>query len=168
MEEAQEERITAAAKAKALEAYEDAFEEAQKERTEIEQEEFDRLAPLLKSKTEELRVAKSSRWILAETDTATVVIDDPEAPDMPVLFVASSSDYVTEPGMAKFYLETTDELAEELIVFFELAGEVESGEDYIVPSGDVTMPKGSKKTSISIEIRDDDFCLLYTSPSPRD
>ena len=156
-EEAQEERITAAAKAKALEAYEDAFEEAQKERTEIEQEEFDRLAPLLKSKTEELRVAKSSRWILAETDTATVVIDDPEAPDMPVLFVASSSDYVTEPGMAKFYLETTDELAEELIVFFELAGEVESGEDYIVPSGDVTMPKGSKKTSISIEIRDDDF-----------
>ena len=157
LEEAQEERITAAAKAKALEAYEDAFEEAQKERTEIEQEEFDRLAPLLKSKTEELRVAKSSRWILAETDTATVVIDDPEAPDMPVLFVASSSDYVTEPGMAKFYLETTDELAEELIVFFELAGEVESGEDYIVPSGDVTMPKGSKKTSISIEIRDDDF-----------
>ena len=94
---------------------------------------------------------------MAETDTATVVIDDPEAPDMPVLFVASSSDYVTEPGMAKFYLETTDELAEELIVFFELAGEVESGEDYIVPSGDVTMPKGSKKTSISIEIRDDDF-----------
>ena len=157
LEEAQEERITAAAKAKALDAYEDALEEAQKERTEIEQEEFDRLAPLLKSKTEELRVAKSSRWILAETDTATVVIDDPEAPDMPVLFVASSSDYVTEPGMAKFYLETTDELAEELIVFFELAGEVESGEDYIVPSGDVTMPKGSKKTSISIEIRDDDF-----------
>ena len=149
--------ITAAARAKALDAYEDALEEAQKERTEIEQEEFDRLAPLLKSKTEELRVAKSSRWILAETDTATVVIDDPEAPDMPVLFVASSSDYVTEPGMAKFYLETTDELAEELIVFFELAGEVESGEDYIVPSGDVTMPKGSKKTSISIEIRDDDF-----------
>ena len=38
-----------------------------------------------------------------------------------------------------------------------MAGEVESGEDYIVPSGDVTMPKGSKKTSISIEIRDDDF-----------
>ncbi|MCH2416051.1 MAG: hypothetical protein MK195_04685, partial [Acidimicrobiales bacterium] len=149
--------ITAAAKAKALDAYEDALETAQEERTESEQEEFERLAPLLKSKNEELRVAKASRWLLAESDMATVVIDDPEAPDMPVLVIASSSDYVTEPGVALFYVETTDDLAEELTVFFEVVGEVEPGEDYIIPSGDVTMSKGSKKTSISIEIRDDDL-----------
>tara|TARA_B100000929_G_scaffold32852_1_gene23792 strand:- start:2937 stop:5447 length:2511 start_codon:yes stop_codon:yes gene_type:complete len=149
--------ITAAAEAKALEDYEDALEKALEERTESEQEEFERLAPLLKSKNEELRIAKASRWILAESDMATVVIDDPEAPDMPVLVIASSSDYVTEPGKALFYVETTDDLAEELIVFFELVGEVEPGEDYIIPSGDVTMAKGSKKTSISIEIRDDDL-----------
>ena len=149
--------ITAAAKAKALDAYEDALETAQEERTESEQEEFERLAPLLKSKNEELRVAKASRWLLAESDMATVVIDDPEAPDMPLLVIASSSDYVTEPGVALFYVETTDDLAEELTVFFEVVGEVEPGEDYIIPSGDVTMSKGSKKTSISIEIRDDDL-----------
>ena len=149
--------ITAAAKAKALDAYEDALETAQEERTESEQEEFERLAPLLKSKNEELRVAKASRWLLAESDMATVVIDDPEAPDMPVLVIASSSDYVAEPGVALFYVETTDDLAEELTVFFEVVGEVEPGEDYIIPSGDVTMSKGSKKTSISIEIRDDDL-----------
>ena len=149
--------ITAATKAKALESYEDALEKAQEERTESEQEEFDRLAPLLKSKTEELRVAKASRWILADSDTANVVIDDPEAPDMPVLVISSSSDYATEPGTAVFHVETTAELAEELTVFFEIVGEVEPGEDYIIPSGDVTMPKGSRKTSISIQIRDDDL-----------
>ena len=149
--------ITAAAKAEALEAYEDALEEAQEERTESEQEEFERVDPLLKSKTEELRVAKASRWILGEPDMATVVIDDPEAPDMPVLVLASSSDYAMEPGTALFYVETNDDLAEELTVFFELLGEVEPGEDYIIPSGDVTMSKGSKRVSISIEIRDDDL-----------
>ena len=159
--------ITAAARAKALDAYEDALEEAQEERTDSEQEEFERLAPLLKSKTEELRVAKASRWVLAESDMATVVIDDPEAPDMPVLFLASSSDYVSEPGMASFYLETTDELAEELIVFFEIVGEVEAGADYIIPSGDITIPKGGKKTSISIEIRDDDLVEVDESLTVR-
>ena len=159
--------ITAAARAKALETYEDALEEAQEERTESEQEEFERLAPLLKSRTEELRVAKASRWVLAESDMATVVIDDPEAPDMPVLFIASSSDYVSEPGVASFYLETTDELAEELIVFFEIVGEVEPGADYIIPSGDITIPKGSKKTSISIEIRDDDLVEIDESLTVR-
>ena len=159
--------ITAAAKAKALDAYEDALEKAQEERTESEQDEFERLAPLLKSKNEELRIAKASRWLLAESDMATVVIDDPEAPDMPVLVIASSSDYVTEPGVALFYVETTDDLAEELIVFFELAGEVEPGEDYIIPSGDVTMAKGSKKTSISIEIRDDDLVEVDESLTVR-
>ena len=159
--------ITAAAKAKALDAYEDALEKAQEERTESEQDEFERLAPLLKSKNEELRIAKASRWLLAESDMATVVIDDPEAPDMPVLVIASSSDYVTEPGVALFYVETTDDLAEELIVFFELVGEVEPGEDYIIPSGDVTMAKGSKKTSISIEIRDDDLVEVDESLTVR-
>jgi len=159
--------ITAAARAKALDAYEDALEEAQEERTDSEQEEFERLAPLLKSKTEELRVAKASRWVLGESDMATVVIDDPEAPDMPVLFLASSSDYVSEPGMASFYLETTDELAEELIVFFEIVGEVEAGADYIIPSGDITIPKGGKKTSISIEIRDDDLVEVDESLTVR-
>ena len=159
--------ITAAAKAKALDAYEDALETAQEERTESEQEEFERLAPLLKSKNEELRVAKASRWLLAESDMATVVIDDPEAPDMPVLVIASSSDYVTEPGVALFYVETTDDLAEELTVFFEVVGEVEPGEDYIIPSGDVTMSKGSKKTSISIEIRDDDLVEVDESLTVR-
>jgi hypothetical protein len=149
--------ITAAAKAEAVEAYEDALEEAQEERTESEQEEFERVDPLLKSKTEELRVAKASRWILGEPDMATVVIDDPEAPDMPVLILASSSDYAMEPGTALFYVETNDDLAEELTVFFEVLGEVEPGEDYIIPSGDVTMPKGSKRVSIPIEIRDDDL-----------
>jgi hypothetical protein len=98
---------------------------------------------------------------------ATVVIDDPEAPDMPVLVIASSSDYVTEPGVALFYVETTDDLAEELIVFFELVGEVEPGEDYIIPSGDVAMAKGSKKTSISIEIRDDDLVEVDESLTVR-
>ena len=122
---------------------------------------------MLKSKTEELRVAKASRWVLAESDMATVVIDDPEAPDMPVLFLASSSDYVSEPGMASFYLETTDELAEELIVFFEIVGEVEAGADYIIPSGDITIPKGGKKTSISIEIRDDDLVEVDESLTVR-
>jgi len=167
LEEAQEERATAAGTAKALDAYEDALEEAQEERTESEQDEFERLAPLLKSKNEELRVAKASRWLLPESDMATVVIDDPEAPDMPVLVIASSSDYVTEPGVAVFYVETTDDLAEELIVFFELVGGVEPGEDYIIPSGDVTMPKGSKKTSISIEIRDDDLVEVDESLTVR-
>jgi len=104
---------------------------------------------------------------LAESDMATVVIDDPEAPDMPVLFIASSSDYVSEPGVASFYLETTDELAEELIVFFEIVGEVEPGADYIIPSGDITIPKGSKKTSISIEIRDDDLVEIDESLTVR-
>ena len=159
--------ITAAAKAKAFDAYEDALEKAQEERTESEQDEFERLAPLLKSKNEELRIAKASRWLLTESDMATVVIDDPEAPDMPVLVIASSSDYVTEPGVALFYVETTDDLAEELIVFFELVGGVEPGEDYIIPSGDVTMPKGSKKTSISIEIRDDDLVEVDESLTVR-
>jgi len=159
--------ITAAAKAKAFDAYEDALEKAQEERTESEQDEFERLAPLLKSKNEELRIAKASRWLLTESDMATVVIDDPEAPDMPVLVIASSSDYVTEPGVALFYVETTDDLAEELIVFFELVGEVEPGEDYIIPSGDVTMAKGSKKTSISIEIRDDDLVEVDESLTVR-
>ena len=159
--------ITAAAKAKAFDAYEDALEKAQEERTESEQDEFERLAPLLKSKNEELRIAKASRWLLAESDMATVVIDDPEAPDMPVLVIASSSDYVTEPGVALFYVETTDDLAEELIVFFELVGEVEPGEDYIIPSGDVAMAKGSKKTSISIEIRDDDLVEVDESLTVR-
>ncbi len=159
--------ITAAAKAKALDDYEDALEKAQEERTESEQDEFERLAPLLKSKNEELRVAKASRWLLAESDMATVVIDDPEAPDMPVLVIASSSDYATEPGVALFYVETTDDLAEELTVFFEVVGEVEPGEDYIIPSGDVTMPKGSKKTSISIEIRDDDLVEVDESLTVR-
>ena len=159
--------ITAAAKAKAFDAYEDALEKAQEERTESEQDEFERLAPLLKSKNEELRIAKASRWLLTESDMATVVIDDPEAPDMPVLVIASSSDYVTEPGVALFYVETTDDLAEELIVFFELVGEVEPGEDYIIPSGDVAMAKGSKKTSISIEIRDDDLVEVDESLTVR-
>ena len=149
--------ITAAARTKAQEAYEEALEKAKEDRTETEQEEFERLIPLLNSKTEELRVAKASRWILGETDSATVVIDDPDAPDAPVLVIASSSDYVKEPGVALFYVETTDELAEDLIVFFEVEGDVTPAEDYIVPAGDVTIPKGSKRGSISIEIRDDDL-----------
>ena len=85
------------------------------------------------------------------------MIDDPDAPDAPVLVIASSSDYVKEPGVALFYVETTDELAEDLIVFFEVEGDVTPAEDYIVPAGDVTIPKGSKRGSISIEIRDDDL-----------
>ena len=149
--------ITAAARTKAQEAYEEALEKAKEDRTETEQEEFERLIPLLNSKTEELRVAKASRWILGETDSVTVVIDDPDAPDVPVLVIASSSDYVKEPGVALFYVETTDELAEDLIVFFEVEGDVTPAEDYIVPAGDVTIPKGSKRGSISIEIRDDDL-----------
>ena len=149
--------ITAAARTKAQEAYEEALEKAKEDRTETEQEEFERLIPLLNSKTEELRVAKASRWILGETDSATVVIDDPDSPDAPVLVIASSSDYVKEPGVALFYVETTDELAEDLIVFFEVEGDVTPAEDYIVPAGDVTIPKGSKRGSISIEIRDDDL-----------
>ena len=149
--------ITAAARTKAQEAYEEALEKAKEDRTETEQEEFERLIPLLNSKTEELRVAKASRWILGETDSATVVIDDPDAPDAPVLVIASSSDYVKEPGVALFYVETTDELAEDLIVFFEVEGDVTPAEDYIVPAGDATIPKGSKRGSISIEIRDDDL-----------
>ena len=149
--------ITVAAKTEASEAYEDALEEAKEERSEVEQEEYERIPTLLESKTEELRSARAARWIVGETNEVTVIIDDPDAPDVPVLVLKASSDQITESGTVSFSVETTGEIVEDLIVFFEVSGDVESGKDYNTPSGDIKILKGTKRASISITTRDDDL-----------
>ena len=118
-------------------------------------DELERNIYLVESTREELRKAQAARWIVGSQDEVKVIIDDPQVPDVPVLVLSASSDNVTEPGTALFHVDTTGEMSEDLNIFFEVAGDVEPGVDYNVPSGDVRITKGTKKTSISITIRDD-------------
>ena len=119
------------------------------------EDELERNIYLVESTREELRKAQAARWIVGSQDEVKVIIDDPQVPDVPVLVLSASSDNVTEPGTALFHVDTTGEMSEDLNIFFEVAGDVEPGVDYNVPSGDVRIAKGTKKTSISITIRDD-------------
>ena len=121
------------------------------------EDELERHVYLVESKREELRKAQAARWILGAQDEVKVIVDDPQVPDVPVLMLSASSDTVSEPGTALFSLETTDEMVEDLTVFFEVRGDVQPGVDYNVPSGDIEIAKGAKKASISITIRDDSF-----------
>ena len=119
------------------------------------EDEYERNVYLVESTREELRKARAARWVIGLQDKVKIIIDDPEVPDVPVLVLSATSDDVTEPGTALFSVDTTADLTEEVTVFFVVEGDVQSGVDYNVPSGDVTILKGSKKASISITIRGD-------------
>ena len=121
------------------------------------EDELERHVYLVESKREELRKAQAARWILGAQDEVKVIVDDPQVPDVPVLVLSASSDTVSEPGTALFSVDTTNEMVEDLTVFFEVRGDVQPGVDYNVPSGDIEIAKGAKKASISITIRDDSF-----------
>ena len=121
------------------------------------EDELERHVYLVESKREELRKAQAARWILGAQDEVKVIVDDPQVPDVPVLVLSASSDTVSEPGTALFSVDTTNEMVEDLTVFFEVRGDVQPGADYNVPSGDIEIAKGTKKASISITIRDDSF-----------
>ena len=121
------------------------------------EDELERHVYLVESKREELRKAQAARWILGAQDEVKVILDDPQVPDVPVLVLSASSDTVSEPGTALFSVDTTNEMVEDLTVFFEVRGDVQPGADYNVPSGDIEIAKGTKKASISITIRDDSF-----------
>jgi len=121
------------------------------------EDELERNVYLVESTREELRKAQAARWIVGAQDEVKVIIDDPEVPDVPVIILSAVSDNVNESGSAMFSVETTSEMTEDLTIFFEVLGDVESGIDYNVPSGDVTIRKGDNKGSFSITIRDDDL-----------
>jgi len=119
------------------------------------EDELERNVYLIESTREELRKAQAARWVIGAQDEVKVIVDDPQVPDVPVLVLSASSDNVSEPGTALFSVDTTGEMSEDLTVFFEVKGDVQSGVDYNVPSGDVQIAKGTKRASISITIRDD-------------
>ena len=153
-----------AERANALENFSDYLEQALDDSVELTEaknlfdsleDELERNVYLVESTREELRKAQAARLIVGAQDKAKVIIDDPQVPDVPVLVLSASSDNVDEPGTALFSLDTTVEMTEDLTVFFEVKGDVESGVDYNVPSGDVKIVKGTKKATISITIRDD-------------
>jgi len=121
------------------------------------EDELERNVYLVESTREELRKAQAARWIVGTQDEVKVIIDDPEVPDIPVIILSAVSDDVNESGSALFSVETTSEMTEDVTIFFEVLGDVESGIDYNVPSGDVTIRKGDNKGSFSITIRDDDL-----------
>ena len=121
------------------------------------EDELERNVYLVESTREELRKAQAARWIVGAQDEVKVIIDDPEVPDVPVIILRAVSDDVNESGSALFSVETTSEMTEDVTIFFEVLGDVESGIDYNVPSGDVIIRKGDNKGSFSITIRDDDL-----------
>ena len=116
-----------------------------------------RLEFLLEATREDLRVAQAARWIVGGASEATVIVDDPDVPDMPVLVLRADSESVGEPGTASFTVETTTELVEDLDVYFEVAGTATPDQDFNAPAGDVTMRAGADAATIAITVRTDDL-----------
>jgi len=116
-----------------------------------------RLEFLLEATREDLRVAQAARWIVGGASEATVIVDDPDVPDVPVLVLRADSESVGEPGTASFTVETTTELVEDLDVYFEVAGTATPDQDFNAPAGDVTMRAGADTATIAITVRTDDL-----------
>jgi len=116
-----------------------------------------RLEFLLEATREDLRVAQAARWIVGGASEATVIVDDPDVPDVPVLVLRADSESVGEPGTASFTVETTTELVEDLDVYFEVAGTATPDQDFNAPAGDVTMRAGADAATIAITVRTDDL-----------
>ena len=116
-----------------------------------------RLEFLLEATREDFRVAQAARWIVGGASEATVIVDDPDVPDVPVLVLRADSESVGEPGTASFTVETTTELVEDLDVYFEVAGTATPDQDFNTPAGDVTMPAGADAATIAITVRTDDL-----------
>ena len=124
--------------------------------TSLEDEQV-RLDYRLDAKREELRGAQRSRYFVGDQDKATVIVDDPDVPDMPTLQIRSDSDTVRELGVASFTVETPDALVEDLDIYYEVVGTAEADSDYNLPDGDVTMRSGQETVAITIQIRSDDL-----------
>ena len=124
--------------------------------TSLEDEQV-RLDYRLDAKREELRGAQRSRYFVGDQDKATVIVDDPDVPDMPTLQIRSDSDTVRELGVASFTVETPDALVEDLDIYYEVVGTAEADSDYNLPDGDVTMRSGQETVVITIQIRSDDL-----------
>ncbi|MEE2767609.1 MAG: Calx-beta domain-containing protein [Actinomycetota bacterium] len=120
-------------------------------------EEQERLDYLFEATSEDLRVAQAARWIIGGISAATVVIDDPEVPDVPVLLLRAESESVGEPGTASFTVETTTEVVEDLDIYFEVTGTATAEQDFSTPAGDITMRAGTDTASIAIAVRSDDL-----------
>ena len=116
-----------------------------------------RLEFLLEATREDFRVAQAARWIVGGASEATVIVDDPDVPDVPVLVLRADSESVGEPGTASFTVETTTELVEDLDVYFEVAGTATPDQDFNAPAGDVTMRAGADTATIAITVRTDDL-----------
>ena len=116
-----------------------------------------RLEFLLEATREDLRVAQAARWIVGGASEATVIVDDPDVPDVPVLVLRADSESVGEPGTASFTVETTTELVEDLDIYFEVAGTATPDEDFNNPTGDITMRIGTDTTTITVAVRSDDL-----------
>ncbi|MCH2622648.1 MAG: HlyD family efflux transporter periplasmic adaptor subunit, partial [Acidimicrobiales bacterium] len=116
-----------------------------------------RLDFLLEATREDFRVARAARWIVGGASEATVIVDDPDVPDVPVLVLRADSESVGEPGTASFTVETTTELVEDLDVYFEVAGTATPDQDFNTPAGDLTMRAGADAATIAITVRTDDL-----------
>jgi len=116
-----------------------------------------RLEFLLEATREEFRVAQAARWIVGGASEATVIVDDPDVPDVPVLVLRADSESVGEPGTASFTVETTTELVEDLDIYFEVAGTATPDEDFNSPAGDITMRIGTDTTTVTVAVRSDDL-----------
>ena len=116
-----------------------------------------RLEFLLEATREDFRVAQAARWIVGGASEATVIVDDPDVPDVPVLVLRADSESVGEPGTASFTVETTTELVEDLDIYFEVAGTATPDEDFNSPAGDITMRIGTDTTTITVAVRSDDL-----------
>ena len=119
-------------------------------------DEQQRLIYLLETLLEDLRVAQAGRYVLSDASEATVSIDDPDVPDVPILVLRADSETTSESGMATFTIETTVELVEDLDVFYVLEGTATADIDFNAPDGDITMKKGLERVTLSIPIRADD------------
>ena len=116
-----------------------------------------RLEFLLEATREDLRVAQAARWIVGGASEATVIVDDPDVPDVPVLILRADSESVGEPGTASFTVETTTEVVEDLDIYFEVAGTATPDEDFNNPAGDITMHVGTDTATITVTVRSDDL-----------
>ena len=116
-----------------------------------------RLEFLLEATREDFGVAQAARWIVGGASEATVIVDDPDVPDVPVLVLRADSESVGEPGTASFTVETTTELVEDLDIYFEVAGTATPDEDFNSPAGDITMRIGTDTTTITVAVRSDDL-----------
>ncbi len=116
-----------------------------------------RLEFLLEATREDFRVAQAARWIVGRASEATVIVDDPDVPDVPVLVLRADSESVGEPGTASFTVETTTELVEDLDIYFEVGGAATPDEDFNSPAGDITMHIGTDTATITVAVRSDDL-----------